>query len=175
MAAARLLARSSLVKKRDPPLAVEQRVDARERLDRRPRGGVEAPVVVVVAHAPISRVARRRVLDPAMIEQVDVTAPQPPRARHQKAAWGKTNPSESSGAAEVVPDALGVDDASTVPWPSGPARAAPVSAESGGLGGRQREVTSAADRGRFAAQDVMEVGGGGWARRDPGPPIHWRV
>ena len=41
--------RSSLAKKRDPQLAVEQRVDARERLDRRPRGGVEAPVVVAVA------------------------------------------------------------------------------------------------------------------------------
>ena len=35
-----------------PPRAVEQRVDVRERLDRRPRDGAEAPVVVADRHDP---------------------------------------------------------------------------------------------------------------------------
>ena len=57
-----------MVKNRDPR-AVEQRVDVRERLDRRPRDGVEAPVGVADAPRPVRlagehrrrRMARRRV------------------------------------------------------------------------------------------------------------------
>ena len=164
------------------PRAVEQRIDVRERLDRRPRDGVEAPLVVadeprtvwLASEHHISRVTRRRVLDPAAIEQVDVIAPQPPRARHQKAAWERTYPSktesESSGAVGYTSCTRRVS-LLRAQWT---ARTVPVSYESGGFRGRQREVTSAADPSHFAVADVME-GGGGWARRDPGPPIHGRI
>ena len=61
------------------PRAVEQRVDVRQRLDRRARDGVEAPVVVADAPRPVRltrehhhrRVPGRRVLDPAAVEHVD--------------------------------------------------------------------------------------------------------
>ena len=73
--------------------------------------------------------------------------------RGTKCRWcGESTPPESSGAVEVAPDALGVDDASVDP--RGPARVVPVS--SGGLGVHQREVTPAADRSRFPAPDEME-------------------
>ena len=151
------------------PRAVEQRIDVRERLDRRPRDGVEAPLVVadeprtvwLASEHHISRVTRRRVLDPAAIEQVDVIAPQPPRARHQKAAWERTYPSktesESSGAVGYTSCTRRVS-LLRAQWT---ARTVPVSYESGGFRGRQREVTSAADPSHFAVADVMEGGGGG--------------
>ena len=75
--------------------------------------------------------------------------------------WGESTAPESSGAVDVAPNALGVKDASVVP--RGPARAVPVS--SGGLGGRQCEVTPAVDRSRFPPPDEMEARG----ERGPGP------
>ena len=158
------------------PRAVEQRIDVRERLDRRPRDGVEAPLVVadeprtvwLASEHHISRVTRRRVLDPAAIEQVDVIAPQPPRARHQKAAWERTYPSktesESSGAVGYTSCTRRVS-LLRAQWT---ARTVPVSYESGGFRGRQREVTSAADPSHFAVADVLE-GGGGVGETGPGP------
>jgi hypothetical protein len=70
---------------------------------------------------------------------------------------GFARPPCSSGAVEVAPDALG------------PARAGPAS--SGGFGGRQREVTPAADRSRPPPPAGR---GGGGSRRSPGPPRQFR-
>ena len=88
-------------------------------------------------------------------------SPPTPRWDEKPAVGGNPPPLLSSGAVEVAPNALGVDHASVVP--RGPARAVPVS--SGGLGGRQCEVTPAVDRSRFPPPDEMEARG----ERGPGP------
>ena len=73
---------------------------------------------------------------------------------------GLSTPPLSSRAVKVAPEALG------------PARAGP--ALSGGFGGRQRDVTPAADRSRPPPFPTSAVAVGGGSRRGPGPPLQRR-